>query len=367
MSLRWWIHDLGALVPGAAAAGVACEAANNNLDVTRWGERTLLAWRTAPSHFASGKARLEATSCANLNGPWRAEFTVATGADVREPRWVAGPNGPQLWYVMLGSNPRRFQPQGVYRVRWQADGTWSAPEQMLDDPVVLWRIRHLGGQFVMFTYRGAEAMYSARPRDPVVEIRRSDDLDNWTAPTEFHQGGTEVDAAMLDGRVVAVSRNEGPTRRGGDVLVGDSLDSLAVCPVARKPDSPHVFAWRGAVWCFARRSLRAGGTYDRVPRATPAGLALRIDQLLWSASRKRSALYRVCVDRSGGHGAELRWELDLPSRGDCSFAAVLDATDDELVVVDYSTPADCRDGSWIRGQLGPTEIRAWALRPMSDT
>ncbi len=350
-------------MPGVATGGVHCQAANNNLDVCRDRGRTYLAWRTAPSHFASPAARLEVTSCELLDGPWRHEATVELGCDVREPRWIVGPDGPQLWFVRLGVDPKRFQPGGVWRVRKRGAG-WAEPEAMLDSTTMMWRIRRFAEGYAMFSYRGAEAMYSPRPRDPAVELRWSEDLDVWSDPVTIHPGGTEFDAVQrrsgtsAGGPIyVGVSRNEGPSRRGGDVVAGDSLTDLRVMPIARKPDSPLVFEWRGEVWCWARRSLRAGGTYDRVPRATPGSLAIRVDQAWWSLSRKRSSLYRV--DAVNGR---LDWQLDLPSRGDCSFAALVDVNDDELLVADYSTPSSRRDGSWIRGQLGPTEIRLWSVR-----
>ncbi|MCK6555555.1 hypothetical protein L6Q96_13400 [Candidatus Binatia bacterium] len=55
--------------------------------------------------------------------------------------------------------------------------------------------------------------------------------------------------------------------------------------------------------------------------------------------------------------------MDLPSRGDCSFAAVLDAADtNERVVYDYSSPLDGPDLPWLGGQRGATRIYRHLLR-----
>jgi len=48
--------------------------------------------------------------------------------------------------------------------------------------------------------------------------------------------------------------------------------------------------------------------------------------------------------------------LDLPSRGDCAFTAVVEEPDGSLLVADYSSPAGAGDVAWIRGQLRPTGI-----------
>lgn len=356
------IEPLGTLVPGPASAGVDCLAANNNLDLVRHDGRLWLAWRTAPSHFASGDARLEVASSPGLDGPWRHEATVALGADVREPRWVADGHRLLLFFLELGTDPKRFQPRAVRRLV-RTGGTWTAPEAVLGTDLVPWRIRRLGGRWALLGYRGGEKMYSARPADPVVQVRWSDDLDHWDEPRDLHRGGTECELVELpDGRVVGVTRNEGPTRRGADVLVAPDVDHLdvdhvTVAPVARKLDSPHLVVWDGEPWLFARRQVAHGGRYDLVPSWVPGPLAIRVDQSVWSLTRKRSALYRL--DPTAG---SVTWETDLPSRGDTAFAGVVADDDGSLLVADYRSPADGGDVMWLRGQLRPTEIAWYRLR-----
>lgn len=351
------LETLGRLVPGPAAAGVQCQAANNNLDLVRFADRLWFAWRTAPSHFASAGARIEVTSAPGIDGPWRHETTVAMGADLREPRWVVADDRLQLWFMRLGTDPKRFQPRGVHRA--VTDGTtWTAPERVLAEGVVPWRIRRLGERWALIGYRGAERMYSARPADPVVEVRWSDDLDAWGDPVDLHRGGTECELVELpDGRLLGVTRNEGPSRRGGDLLVGSDLGHLRVIPLARKPDSPNLFLWDGEPYLVARRQVAHGGRYDHVPTWFPPGLAIRVDQAVWSLTRKRSSLYRVDPDRG-----TLDVVLDLPSRGDTSFAAVVAEPDGSLLVADYTSPESGGDHMWLRGQLRPTVIELHRLR-----
>ena len=351
------VESLGPLVPGPAAAGTVPLAANNNLDLVRFADRLWLAWRTAPSHFASAEARLEVSSAPGPEGPWRHEATVALGADVREPRWVDAGHELHLWFMRLGTDPKRFQPRGVHRT--STDGTtWTEPTCVLPEGVVPWRIRRIRGRWALIGYRGAERMYSARPADPVVEVRWSDDLDTWSDPVDVHPGGTECELLELpDGRLLGVTRNEGPTRRGGDLLVGADLERLAVHPLPRKPDSPYLFLWAGEPFLLARRQVAFGGRYDHVPAWCPGGAAIRVDQAIWSLTRKRSTLYRVDADQG-----VLEPVVDLPSRGDTSFAAVVPEPDGSLLVADYTSPASAGDPMWLRGQLRPTEVHLHRLR-----
>lgn len=347
------VELLDQLVPGPAAAGVACGASNNNLDLVRTGGRWYLAWRTAPVHFASADARIEVSSTDDLGGEWTHETTVALGADVREPRWVVDDDGePHLFFMELGTDPKRFQPRRVHHARRGAAGAWRSTPLDIEADVVPWRTRRLRGRWAMVGYRGGEAMYGPFPKDPAVQIRWSDDLVEWGAPVEIHRGGIECELVELpDGRLVGVTRNEGPTRFGSDVLVGADLGSLAVHPVRRKLDSPFLFLWDGEPWLVARRSLAFGGNYDLAPRWVPGAAAIRIDQLVWWLGRKRSALYRVDPD-----GGAVEWVADLPSRGDTSFASVTVDDDGSLIVADYTSPESVGDVPWVRGQLRPTVI-----------
>lgn len=352
------VETLGRLVPGPASAGVDCLPANNNLDLVRSGGRLWLAWRTAPTHFASARARLEVASAPGIDGPWRHETTISLGADLREPRWVDAGDGLQLWFMELGTDPKRFQPRGVHRVV-QGEKGLGAPERMLDADTVPWRIRRLRGRWALIGYRGGEKMYSARPADPTVEVRWSDDLEAWDPPVDLHPGGTECELVELpDGRLLGLTRNEGPSRRGSDLLVGSALDRLVVTPIPRKLDSPHLFLWDGVPHVLARRQVAFGGRYDLVPRWTPGSVAIRIDQLVWWLTRKRSTLYRIDADRPG-----VTPVVDLPSRGDTAFAAVVPEDDGTLLVADYTSPESGGDVMWMRGQRRPTEIHLHRIHP----
>lgn len=353
------ISELLQLVPGAASAGVECLPANNNLDLCRFEGRLYLAWRTAPTHFASAKARIEVSSAPDIDGPWRHETTVALSADVREPRWVDDGARLHLFFMELGTDPKRFQPRGTHRVSLSSSG-WTAVPVDIEPGSVPWRIRRLAGRWAMLGYRGGERMYGPRPVDPTVELRWSDDLATWSDPIDVHHGGIECELVQLNGgRFVGVTRNEGPVRFGSDLLTGTDIARLAATPIRRKLDSPNLFLWNGEPWLIARRSTAFDGAYDLAPRLVPGSLAIRINQVVWSVTHKRSALFRLDPD-----APMLDWVADLPSRGDTSFGAVVIEDDGSLLVADYTSARNVGDVSWVRGQLRPTVINA--LRITAD-
>lgn len=366
------IEPLGQLIPGIAAAGAECLRSNNNLDLCRHGGRFWLAWRTAPTHFASADARIEVSSAERLAGPWRHETTVALGADVREPRLVAADGRVHLFLMELGVDPKRFQPRRTHHLCLDG-GRWSRRVLDIEGGFVPWRVRWLHGRWAMIGYRGGESMYGPRPQDPAVQLRWSDDLEAWSPPVDVHRGGIECELVELaDGRLVGVTRNEGPVRFGGDVLLGRDVGDLWPRPIRRKLDSPNLFLWGGEPWLIARRQPAFGGNYDIAPEWVPGLLRIRIDQAIGSLTRKRSALWRLDVDRldrdtAGRNGITpaddaVRHVADLPSRGDTSFAAVVVEDDGSLLVADYTTPEEVGDVMWIRGQLRPTVIGAVRIR-----
>lgn len=371
------IEPLGQLVPGVAAAGVECLRSNNNLDLCRHDGRYWLAWRTAPTHFASADARIEVTSAEHLDGPWRHETTFAVGADVREPRFVVADGVVHLFLMELGTDPKRFQPRRTHHLSTAGVGSdgdrWRRDVMDIEPGFVPWRTRRLHGRWAMLGYRGGESMYGPRPQDPAVQVRWSDDLQHWEAPRDIHQGGIECELVELDdGRLVGVTRNEGPVRFGGDVVVGADVAHLWPRPIRRKLDSPNLFLWGGEPWLIARRQPAFGGRYDLAPSWVPGMVRIRVDQGVTSLTRKRSALWRLDVDRLdrdtrgrngfGNADAAVHHVADLPSRGDTSFAAVIVEDDDTLLVADYTTPASVGDVMWVRGQLRPTIIQALRIR-----
>ena len=111
-------------------AGVTVADANNNLDVTQHEGRYYLAFRTAPTHFASRDARLYVVSSTDERH-WRFETEVELGRDLREPRllsWDGSCTCTSPCWARACWALRARKMMGVAR---QTDGSWSQPARRL--------------------------------------------------------------------------------------------------------------------------------------------------------------------------------------------------------------------------------------------
>src|SRR5262252_5391701 len=80
------VSDPMPVVPSAGLPrGLELSRSNNNLALALHDGRLFLAFRTAPIHFASPKARIAVLSSPDLGRSWTLETTFATGRDLREP------------------------------------------------------------------------------------------------------------------------------------------------------------------------------------------------------------------------------------------------------------------------------------------
>jgi hypothetical protein len=334
------------LVPGPASVGVTPLRSNNNLDVTIWNGRVWLAWRTAPTHFASSKARFEVASADSIDGPWHHETTVSVGADLRESCFVEWDGRLHLYLMELGTHPLKYEPCRTHLLVNDGSG-FGPPEVVWESPTVPWRVRVIGGRLTYFVYTGADKLYAARPEPTRLEAWTSTDGRSWNHhdPGVIYPGGTELDVAELDdGSVLGVARLEGPNDWGSVVLAGSLTDPAAMRRRidSRKFDSPRVFRHGSRVLMIARRHLWGDGSFDHEHTWLPPAVRTRFEQAIYSATRKRSSLWEIDPD-----SLAVTWLADLPCESDDSFIAV-----------DYTSPPAGPDTSWIRGQLQPTVIVA---------
>jgi hypothetical protein len=367
-NLRAVYGEPRAVVPGpASVAGLDVLRANNNLDVCEHDGRRYLAWRTAPTHFASASARLNVVASDDGGATWKPETTVHPGRDVREPRFLSWNGRLFLYFFTLGTVWYRFQPDRVH-VTERTEAGWTEPEPISERGVVEWRPRVLGGVPTMSVYLGADTTYSTHPEPTRVELWTTDDGRVWRsldpdAPVA-HVGGTETDIVEAPGGGwVAVTRMEGPHGWGSDVCRADE-------PGARnwrtrrhpnKLDSPLMFRAGNDVLLVARRQVAFRGRYDlgwthpAPPRRT------RLYQLLYWATPKRTALWRVDPVT-----LDVTRVCDLPGRGDCCFPALVPTGSDRFTIYDYSSPVDRPNRPWFAGQLGRTSIYEIDLRIERD-
>jgi hypothetical protein len=356
---------------GASFAGVDPQNANNNLDVISFQGRTFLAWRTAPTHFASEDTVLHIAS----EGPdgWRLEGSFTQGTDLREPRFLALGDRLFFYFAVLGTDPFAFEPQGMMVSEYHGQHDWDEPDWLYDEGFIPWRAKVENGKAYLIGYVGGENIYEVNGEPIRVHFLTTEDgrtLEPVVAgqPVVQEGGGSETDFTFLeDGALVAVTRNEaGDTESGWGSKIcraeaGD-LGSWTCKSDKRKYDSPLVFQHAGEVWLVGRRNVTETGHYDLDQDDLPAKDQTEEYLIEYSFNPKRCALWRV-------DEAELtaEHEVDLPSRGDTCFASQLPKDDASVTIFNYSNlldgandcnawPDDCSDVSWFVGQGQPTMI-----------
>jgi hypothetical protein len=361
------VLETEAVTPALAqVAGVNVQAANNNLDVTSFAGRTYLAFRTAPTHFASRKAELVVVSSTDQKS-WRQEITVAMKSDVREPRLLAWDGKLFLYFAQLGTNFLRFEPRRMMAMERQADGRWSEAREIYRPGYIPWRTRVVDGRPYMIAYGDGRHIYD---RDGVpMQVHWLTTTDGWTwTPVVSGQaavlegGGSEADFVDLPGGgLVAVIRNEAGDAGGwGSKICRAAADRPGHWQCrndGRKFDSPLLFREGGELYLVARRHLSHSGSYDLGQRWLPAAMQTAAYQLDYWRYPKRCALWRV-----DPKDLAVTWQADLPSRGDTCFPAVTPAGKDTVAIYNYSSPLDGPDLPWVAGQLGRTLIYRSVVR-----
>jgi len=355
------ISDAEIVVPFTAPpVGVTTQNANNNLDVARYEGRVYLAFRTAPSHFASAETVLYVVSSEDQH-TWRYETHVALGTDVREMRLLPLEDKLVLYFAVLGKDPLKFEPQGM-RVMTLEGGAWSEPGPLYEPGFIPWRSKVLGGKAYLIGYIGGENIYdmSGEPiRIHLLQTQDGLDLEPLTPgkPIVDEGGGSETDFVFQDnGDLIAVERNEAGDETGwGSKICRADAGNYAVWECRsdkKKYDSPLVFRHGKDIWLIGRRNLTDTGNYD-LDRDDLAPIdQTGVYEVEYSFQKKRCSLWRVDPET-----LTVSFELDLPSRGDTCFASILPAGDDAFEVYNYSSPLEGdADPRWIEGQGGPTRI-----------
>jgi hypothetical protein len=355
------IGDVTRVVPSdGLPAEIAVQNANNNLDVTRHDGRVFLAWRTAPTHFASADTELFVASSED-EVTWRLEGRFHLGTDLREPQLVSFGGELALYFAVLGDDPAAFEPQGARRAVYRGPGDWTEPEPVFDADFIPWRIQVEGDRLEVTGYTGGQNLYEPDGEPIRVQWLASDDGVAWGPaagddPVVLEGGGSETSLVHLeDGVVVAVVRNEGgdATGFGSKVCRGEASDPGAWrCePDPRKYDSPLLLRDGDRLWLIARRNVTETGAFDLGNDALSQEDQYYAYQLAYWLEPKRCAVWEV-----DPVALSVTFAADLPSRGDTCFPEALPDGRHRYVVYNYSSPLDGPDVSWNEGQTGPTYV-----------
>ncbi len=338
---------------------LAVQTANNNLDVVRHHGRVYLAWRSAPSHFASDQTVLNVASSEDEQS-WRFEATFRLGHDLREPRLLSFGDRLFLYVARLGANPFDFKPDGISVSERTTNGAWTALEPTGPRGAIAWRLKQDQGQALMVLYRGGENLYSFNGQPMTVELWRSKDGRAWQPfanndPVVLRGGGTETDFAVdRSGELFAVVRNEaGDFAGSGSKLCrgsGVTLGGWKCKTDHRKYDSPLVFEHDGEIYVVGRRNLSGDGRYDVSTDKGPVGIIH--NELAYITTAKRCAVWHWIKSED-----RLGFVIDLPSRGDTCFPSRLAQSDPNRVVIyDYSSDIEGPELPWSAGQRRDTFV-----------
>ncbi len=362
------IRDLAVVVPGEGLpAEVIPQDANNNLDIVMHDGRMFLAFRTAPSHFASSETILYVVSTTDEQ-TWRYEGQFAMNTDLREPRFLSWDDRLLLHFAELGDNIADFEPKGAWVAEWLGEATWSEPVPLMaDEPgFIPWRARVIDDVPYLIGYTGGENIYDLSGVPLSIFLLTTADGDTWEPvvpgqPVVDEGGGSETDFAILDdGRLVAVERDEAGSDLGwgSRICVAQAGDwgSWQCANDPRKYDSPLVFQHNGEVFLIGRRNLTDTGNYDlNMDELSASEQTLQYELDYWQHP-KRCSLWRVDPD-----ALSVSFVIDLPSRWDTCFASAIQQSETEWLIYNYSSPVDGPDVSWLEGQQGETLIYRMVL------
>ncbi len=328
------------IVPGEGLP-VQPQAANNNVAIALAGGRTFVAWRSAPTHFASAETELHVMSSATGGAPWDHEATFAVGADVREPAFLVRDGVLSLSFFEAGSNPFAFEPHAVWRAERCGLGQWTA-ETISEGEKVPWDVKVRAGLALRTAYSGDH--YGDGKLS--MHLETSVDQGRSWAPLgadPVSMGGDSEAAFEIarDGSLWAVTRNEDgdTTGKGSKVCTAPADDwSAWTCPTVSDPeryDSPELLRHGNDLYLLARRDV--GGPYGQDEGMAP-----------YSSRPKRSALYRIDPDTRA-----VVWVQDIPGVGDTSFPSAWRTGEHAWTFANYTSPLDDPDRSWLAAQTSP--------------
>ncbi|MCS6895761.1 MAG: hypothetical protein NZZ60_06410 [Bacteroidia bacterium] len=341
---------------------IACDSrrvyrSHNNVDITFFQGKYYLAFRTAPTHFPSRKAQIRIMHSSDLQ-EWTCDTSFCMGRDLREPRWLVWKGRLYLYFFAGSQSSWRFDSKGIIGATQEGNGRWDT-FQIGWAGWVPWRARAGDSVAYLSVYWGRD-LYGLRHHSEV-RLLCSTDGRSWHSLTPAPQlslpHATETDFWIeSDGKLWAITRSEG---RGSYLSYASSPDSpWTSIALENKYDSPLLFGTPDGLYLIARRHLP--GKADRAPRVLPAFIRRYWNLLLYSLSRKRTALYRIDTLH---HRVE--WLMDIPGWGDTAFPAIYPSRGEEFIIANYTNPLSGKDVWWLRGQLSRTVIYTARLRWVS--
>ena len=323
---------------------VHCYNSNNNIDLVKYKNRFYVAFRTSPTHFASTKTALYVISTTDFSS-WKFEHKIHLEKDKREPRFVVFNKTLFLYFFEAGTNAFRFEPLRLLMTKTHGSGIWTEPYTDIGLPhYVPWRLKVFNDKIYLSAYNGKGIYGNAQKGE--LRLFTSEDGQNFKAISEVPQcdwlGAEEAAFTFdVDSNLWANVRLEGE----GSLLCYADKEDVSKWHFTHskyKFDSAIMFNYKDKIYMISRRNLDG----------TAAKSKSRFYNLIrYSITKKRTAFFEL-------NQQEFSWKhiMDFPSTGDNAFAAVTSISDNEIVVLNYSSSINGKEKNWIRGQLGKTFI-----------
>lgn len=322
--------------------------ANNNLDAIRYKDRYYVAFRTAPSHFASRKTMTYIMSSADFEN-WRYEQEFWVDADMREPRFVEFRDTLFFYFFEGGTDMLKFEPRHIWSSTTVGDGKWSEKKNIGLDGYVPWRFKTRNGKIYLSAYYGVN-LYKNKHAANLRLFTSTDGLhfEPISKEPQVTTKGAEEGEFEFDkeGNLWATIRLEG----SGSYVIFASKDSLQTWHhwfSPHKYDSALMFEYQDDMYVVARRHIKGAATKVEIPNANQR----RNNLLKYSFSRKYTALYKL--DKLNHCLVHL---MDFPSTGDNAFPGIAKKDDNSYYLLNYSSDIHKREKNWITGQLAKTYI-----------
>lgn len=325
---------------------VRLQNSNNNLDLVKFKGRYFVAFRTAPSHFASKKARMYIVSSEDFK-KWDFEYEINTQSDLREPRFAIWQDSLYLYCFKGGTKRFKFEPKEILVTSTIGNRSWGAPLNIGMDGYVPWRLRIKGNELLLSAYCGKNLYNNKHQSD--LRLFRSSDARHFNPISKEPQISVktaEEGEFIFDttGTLYAVVRLEG---FGGLVCKAskDSIDKWHYEKTKYKYDSSLLFEHKNNIYLIARRNM--DGPCDR---SSEGKKPHRVYNLVrYSLTKKRTALFKLNKEQ-----LSFLPLLDFPSTGDCSFAGIQKLNETDYLVMNYSSDISNKEKMWLRGQHGKT-------------
>lgn len=326
--------------------GLQIMKGKDNLDLISHQGEFYLAFRTAPTHFASEKTLLQILRSQN-GTEWLHESTIQMNSDLREPRFLSINNDLFFYFLKAGTDWTKFEPQNIYLMERTGSG-WTSPQKALEPGYIPWRIRNHNGKAYLSIYNGKD-LYENNHEGKISLFESADGKDWKKLKLEISAPYAEELEFIFDdeGELWGTVRFEG---QGGGIVHSKDLEHFTLKRTLEKYDSALLLKHENELYLIARRNV--DGKVDHSPDFLPDSLRRTFNLIRYSLTAKRTAIYHLNKEK-----IEIEHLFDLPSQGDTAYPALVRCDENQYLLYNYSSPLEeDLDYPWFQGQISETNI-----------